>query len=89
MTFLGEMEVTVLRDQGWLDGDSNFVIWKARISYLLDEHDLKMYVSIVVVVHVDANPLKKYKDDMVKTKRIVLDGVRDHVVSHIARKNTI
>ena len=64
------------------------MIWKARISCLLDEHDLKTYVDSVVVVPADADPLKKYKAEMAKAKRLILDGVRDHVVCHIAGKGT-
>lgn len=77
-----------LIDQGWLDGASNYVIWKPRISCLLNEHDFKTYVDSVVVVPANANPLKKYKKEMVRAKRFILDGVRDHVVSHIAGKHT-
>lgn len=82
------MASTGLRDQDRLDRASNYVIWKARISYLLDEHDLKTYIDSVVDVPVDVDPLKKYKKEMAKSKRLILDGVRDHVVSHIARKGT-
>ena len=82
-----KMASTRLRDQDRLDGASNYVIWKVKISYLLDEHDLKTYVNSVVVVLADADPLKKYKAEMAKTKRIILDGVRDQVVSHIADKD--
>lgn len=75
-----------LRDQDRLDGASNYVIWKARIPCLMDEHDLKMYDDSVVAVPGDADPLKKYKAKMVKAKRLILDGVRDHVVCHITGK---
>jgi len=77
-----------LRDQDRLDGASNYVIWKARISCLLDEHDLKAYVDSVVVEPVDVDPLKKYKAEMVKAKRLILNKMRDHVVCHIAGKGT-
>jgi len=80
------MEANGLRDQDWLDGASNYVISKARISFLLDDHDLKMYVDSVVVVLSDGDPLKKYKAEMAKAKQLILDGVRDHVVCHITGK---
>lgn len=82
------MELVGLRDQDWLDRASNYVIWKVRISDLLDEHDLKLYVNSVVVVPADADPLKKYKIEITKTKRIILDGVQDHVVSHTIGNDT-
>ena len=57
------------------------------MSFLLDEHALKTYVDSVVVVSADADPLKKYKYEMVKAKRI-LDGVKDHMVCPVASKGT-
>lgn len=82
------MAANGLRDQDQLDGASNYVIWKAMISCLLDEHDLKAYVDSVVVVPTDIDPLKNYKVEMAKAKRLILDGVRDHIVCHNASKGT-
>jgi len=82
------MTTNGLRDQDKLDEASNYVIWKARISFLLDEHALKTYVDNMVVVPADANLLKKYRAEMAKSKRIILDGVKDHVVCHVASKAT-
>ena len=64
------------------------MIWKARISCLLDEHDLKTYVNSVVVVLTDPDPLKMYKAKTTKAKQLILDGVRDHVVFHFVGKDT-
>ena len=64
---------------------SNYVIWKARMLCLLDEHFLKSYVNNVMVVLVDPNPLK-YRGEMAKTKRMILDIVKDHVVCNIASR---
>jgi len=62
-----------LRDRDWLDGASNYVIWKERMLGLLDEHFLKIYVDIVIAEPTDLDPLKKYKVEMTKTKRMILD----------------
>ena len=40
---------------------------------LLDEHFLKIYVDIVIAEPTDLDPLKKYKVEMTKTKRMILD----------------
>ena len=80
------MRATRLRDQDRLEGASNFVIWKERISFLLDEHDLKAFIDNVVDVPTDSDLLKVYKKYMAKAKRLILDGVRDHTVSHIFGK---
>ena len=42
----------------------------------------------MVVVPTDPDHNKKCKFDMAKAKRLILDGVKDHIVSHIAGKNT-
>ena len=64
------------------------MIWKARITCLLDEYDLKLFMTSMVAVPTDPDPLKKYTADMAKAKRLLLDGVKDHIVSHIASKDT-
>jgi len=58
-----------------LEGASIYVIWKARISCLLDEYDLKAYINSMVVVPADIDPLKACKKEMVKEKTLILDGV--------------
>lgn len=77
-----------LRDQDRLAGASNYVIWKSRMSCLLYEHFLNIYVDSVVAELVDPDPLKKYKGEMAKTKRMILDRVKDHIVCHIAGRDT-
>jgi len=44
------MATTRLRDQDRLEGASNYVIWKAKMSYLLDEYGMKAYIDNVVAV---------------------------------------
>ena len=82
------MATVGLRDQDRLDGASNYVIWKAMLSFLLDEFGLRAYIDNVVVIPRDADQLKEYRKEMARVKRLILDGVRDHVVSHIAGKDT-
>ena len=43
-----------LRDQDRLDGASNFGVWKARISLLLEENGIKNYATIGLVVPIEA-----------------------------------
>ena len=82
------MTTTRLRDQDRLEGASNYVIWKARISFILDEHELKAFIDNVVAETIDENQLKAFKKNMAKAKRLILDGVKDHIVSHISDKGT-
>lgn len=55
---------------------------------MLDEYDLKAYVDNVVAVPQGVDQLKEYRKEMAKVKRLILDGVRDHIVSHTSRKGT-
>ena len=41
-----------------------------------------------LVVPIDADPLNKYEENQAQTKRLIIDGVKDHVIPHIASKNT-
>jgi len=82
------MVASGLRDQDRLDGAYNYVIWKERMSFLLDEHFLRIYVDNVVAEPADPDPLKKYKGEMEKNKRMILEGVKDHIVCQITDKET-
>jgi len=85
---LAQMAANGLRDEDQLDGASNYVIWKGRMSSLLDEHFLKVYVDSVVVEPANLDPLKTYQGERAKAKQKILDGVKDHVVCHISSKGT-
>lgn len=85
MTFV-DIATAGLRYQDRLDGASDYVTWKARMSFLVDEYGLKTYIDVVVEVPTDADQLKEYKKDMAWAKRLILDGVQDHIVSHIVVK---
>ena len=44
-----------------MEGAFNYVIWKARISFLLDEHDLNHFIDSAQAEPVDAAPLRTFK----------------------------
>ena len=82
------MAVNGLRDQDRLDKDSNFVVWKARILSILDRYRIKHFALKTIVIKVDPAENEKYKEAMARVKCIILDGVKDHMVPHIAEKGT-
>jgi len=51
-----------------LDGASNFGVWKAIISLLLEEKGIKEYVTSVLVVPTGLSQLVAYKKEYVKEK---------------------
>ena len=71
-----------------MEGASNYVIWKIVILAVLEEYDLEAYVKTVVAVLAGNDQKKKYRAEQGKPKRFILDGVRDHVVSHLQGKDT-
>lgn len=77
-----------MRDHDRLDGASNFVFWKVRILAILDKNHIKDYSLRMVVILVDVDPFKKYEEAHTKAKCMILDGVMDHVIPHIAEKDT-
>ena len=78
-----------MRDQDRLDGASNFGVWKAIIYLLLEENCIKDFATIDIVVPIDATKIVAYKKDDSKARRIILDGVKDHIVPHIVELHTV
>ena len=78
-----------MRDQDSLDVTSNFVVWKARLTLLLEENGIKDYVTTIVVVPIDVTQLVTYKKDDAKERRIILHGIKDHIFPHILKLGTM
>ena len=75
-----------VRDQDRLDEASNFVVWKAKILSVLDRNHLKHFALKMIVIPVDPFENNKYEEAMARAKSIILDGVKDHVVPHLAER---
>lgn len=58
------------------------------MSFLLDEYDEKAYIDNVVAIPQDTDQQKEYRKDMERLKQLILDGVWDHIVSHVEDKDT-
>ena len=75
-----------------LDGDGNFIPWKARIMLILEENELWDEVvhnttanPIAFTPTTDAAALTAF-NKYIKARRIILDAVKDHVIPHIRSK---
>ena len=55
---------------------------------MLEENGIKNYATGVVPIPTDATQLAAYRKDDAKARRIILDGVKDHIVPHIAELDT-
>ena len=55
---------------------------------VLDRNHLKHFALNMIVILVEPAENEKYQEAMVRAKNIILDRVKDHVVPHIAEKDT-
>jgi len=58
------------------------------MQFLLDEHDLEEFVTIMTSKSTNSQELATFKKEMAKAKTMVLERVQDHIIPHIANKNT-
>jgi hypothetical protein len=75
------MSISCIRFEGRLDGASNFGIWKEHILLSL-EYGLKEFAEKTIAVPTDAQQVEAHKKNDAKARRIILDGVKDHIVPH-------
>jgi hypothetical protein len=78
-----------IRYEDRLDGISNYLQWKVRMSAILRENKLWSFVSTIVVVPTtDPIALDLHEVKEAKAQRLILDGVKDHLIPHLAEKKT-
>ena len=72
-----------------LEGVSNYLQWKVWISVVLQENKLWSHVSTIVTVpSSDPIALDLHEVKEAKSQRIILDGVKNHLIPHLAEKTT-
>ena len=69
-----------LRVEVILDGASNFGIWKEWILLLLEEYGLKEFATKTIAVPTNAQQANAHKKIDAKARRVIMNGVKDHVV---------
>ena len=77
---------TKLEDK--LEGIENFRAWKYIIWLILEENDLAKFIKEVVTEPKEAEAKKKYKKDMIRSKRIIADSINDHLIPQVSSKDT-
>jgi hypothetical protein len=76
-----------LRFEDRLDGASNFLSWKVRITILLEENDL-WDCQNVCTPPTDLRELVAHNKRVVKVKWMILDAIMDHLIPHVSEKKT-
>ena len=89
--FLGvevEMSFNGLRLEYALEGRSNYIAWKERMEAVLEDNGLKEFIDAEIPkpASSDAAALDAWKKKTTKCRRILLEGVKDHIVSNIHGK---
>jgi hypothetical protein len=80
MTTLG------LRECDRLEGASNFTPWKCRLQMLLEEVELWEHVKTKITIPTNLKLLDEHNKKEAKAKRIILDKMKDHLITHIVEK---
>ena len=87
--FLGvevEMSFNRLRLEYTLEGNSNYIAWKDRMEAVLDDNGLKEFIEVEVPKPTDTAQVEAWQKKTTKCRRIILEGVKDHIVSNLHGK---
>jgi hypothetical protein len=84
------MSFNGLRLEYALEGSSNYISWKDRMEAVLEDNGLKGYIDADVPKPdaTDTANLDAWKKKVAKARGILLEGVRDHIVSSLHGKTT-
>jgi hypothetical protein len=80
------MATASLRFEDWLDGASNFLSWKARVTLFLKKRDLWEIIEKVVPTPTDAAEKSALEKKDIKAQIVISDAVKDHLIPHVAEK---
>ena len=75
-----EMSFNRLRLEYALEGNSNYIAWKERMEAVLDDNGLKEFIDADVPKPTNADEVVAWQKKT-KCRRILLEGVKDHIVS--------
>jgi hypothetical protein len=81
--------ISSLRYEDRLEGISNYLQWKVRIAVVLRENKLWVFLSTTMTMS-SSNPIALDLHEVIEARaqRIILDGVKHHLIPHLAEKLT-
>ena len=84
------MSFNGLRLEYALEGSSNYIAWNYRMEVVLDDNGLKEFIDVDIPkpASSDAATLDEWQKKVAKCRRILLEGVKDHIVSSLHGKAT-
>ena len=78
-----------LRLEYALDGNSNYIAWKDHMEAVLEDNGLNDFIDQEVPEPTDATQLAEWKKCVARARRILLEGVQDHIVSSLHGNETL
>ena len=84
------MSFNGLRFEYALEGSSNYIAWKDMMEAVLEDNGLKEFIDndIPKPTTADSQLLDARQKKVAKVRRILLVGVRDHIISSLHGKAT-
>ena len=82
------MAFSGLRLEYALEGNLNYIAWKDRMEAVLEDNGLKEFIDrdVPKPTSIDAAVLDACQKKVARVRRILLEGVRDHIVSSLHGK---
>lgn len=80
------MYISGLRIQDRLDGTFNLRPWRERMYLLLVMNDLCEFSNTIIQPPTNATNMTNHRKNVVKSRLLILDVVRDHIIPHISGK---
>ena len=77
-----------IRFEDRLDGVSNYIPWKVRLIVVLKEWKKWSFVNTKMTKPTDRDELEEFESLEAKSERVILDGVKDHLIPHLAKNKT-
>ena len=65
---------------------SNFLPWKVRITAVLKEWKMWKFANTSMTKPADKDELEEHEMLETRAQRVILDGVKDHLIPHMAEK---
>ena len=78
-----------IRYEDRLDGISNYIPWKVRITTVLKEWKIWSFASTVMTKPTNKDALEEHEALEAKAQRVILDGVKDHLIPHLTEKKNV
>ena len=69
-----------------LEGSLKYIAWKDRMEVVFDDNGLKDFIEADVPKPTDATQVNSWQKKTTKCRRILLEGVKDHIVSSLHGK---